>query len=109
MVGSFFRLGMSFSMYRESNFFPYAEHGWRSGKSSFLKSCGDVFTPGLFLPFPLSPEVPGNNGSPPKIPVFSTRFLSGKILVITGITIRENGDPGAGARFEMTVLKKGAW
>ena len=31
-----------------------------------------------------------------------------EILDITGITITENGEPGKGARFEMTVLK-GAW
>ena len=30
-------------------------------------------------------------------------FLSREILAITGITITENGEPGAGARFEMTV------
>jgi PAS domain S-box-containing protein len=30
-------------------------------------------------------------------------FLSREILAITGITITENGVPGAGARFEMTV------
>jgi len=30
-------------------------------------------------------------------------FLSREILSITGITIRENGDPGKGARFEMVV------
>jgi PAS domain S-box-containing protein len=35
-------------------------------------------------------------------------FLSREILGITGITIRENGEPGKGARFEMTV-PKGAW
>jgi len=34
--------------------------------------------------------------------------LSKEILSITGITIRENGEPGRGARFEMTV-PKGAW
>jgi signal transduction histidine kinase len=34
--------------------------------------------------------------------------LSREILDITGITIRENGVPGRGARFEMTV-PKGAW
>jgi len=34
--------------------------------------------------------------------------LSQEILAITGITIRENGEPGKGARFEMTV-PKGAW
>ena len=34
--------------------------------------------------------------------------LSREILSITGITIRENGEPGKGARFEMTV-PKGAW
>jgi PAS domain S-box-containing protein len=32
-------------------------------------------------------------------------FLSGEILSITGITIRETGEPGKGARFEMTVPK----
>ena len=30
-------------------------------------------------------------------------FLSREILAITGITIRENGEPGKGVRFEMTV------
>jgi|WetSurMetagenome_2_1015567.scaffolds.fasta_scaffold02159_8 PAS domain S-box-containing protein len=35
-------------------------------------------------------------------------FLSREILDITGITIKENGEPGKGARFEMTV-PKGAW
>jgi signal transduction histidine kinase len=35
-------------------------------------------------------------------------FLSREILAITGITIRETGEPGKGARFEMTV-PKGAW
>ena len=34
--------------------------------------------------------------------------LSREILSITGITIHENGEPGKGARFEMTV-PKGAW
>jgi signal transduction histidine kinase len=34
--------------------------------------------------------------------------LSREILAITGITITENGEPGVGARFEMTV-PKGAW
>ena len=34
--------------------------------------------------------------------------LSREILSITGITIRETGEPGKGARFEMTV-PKGAW
>ena len=34
--------------------------------------------------------------------------LSREILSITGITITETGDPGKGARFEMTV-PKGAW
>ena len=34
--------------------------------------------------------------------------LSKEILDITGIIIRETGEPGKGARFEMTVLK-GAW
>ena len=32
-------------------------------------------------------------------------FLSREILAITGITIRENGVPGKGARFEITVPK----
>jgi hypothetical protein len=32
-------------------------------------------------------------------------FLSREILSITGITIRETGEPGNGARFEMTVPK----
>jgi PAS domain S-box-containing protein len=35
-------------------------------------------------------------------------FLSREILAITGITIQETGEPGKGARFEMTV-PKGAW
>ncbi len=35
-------------------------------------------------------------------------FLSREILSITGITIKETGEPGKGARFEMTV-PKGAW
>jgi PAS domain S-box-containing protein len=35
-------------------------------------------------------------------------FLSKEILSITGITIREIGEPGKGARFEMTV-PKGIW
>jgi signal transduction histidine kinase len=35
-------------------------------------------------------------------------FLAREILSITGITIRETGEPGKGARFEMTV-PKGAW
>jgi signal transduction histidine kinase len=35
-------------------------------------------------------------------------FLSREILSITGITIIENGVPGKGARFEMTV-PKGMW
>ena len=35
-------------------------------------------------------------------------FLSTEILAITGITIRETGEPGKGARFEMTVPKV-AW
>jgi PAS domain S-box-containing protein len=35
-------------------------------------------------------------------------FLSREILAITGITIRETGEPGKGARFEMTV-PEGAW
>jgi len=34
--------------------------------------------------------------------------LSREILSITGITIRETGEPGTGARFEMTV-PEGAW
>ena len=34
--------------------------------------------------------------------------LAREILDITGITIRETGEPGKGARFEMTV-PKGAW
>ena len=34
--------------------------------------------------------------------------LSQEILEITGISIEENGEPGKGARFEMTVLK-GMW
>jgi PAS domain S-box-containing protein len=32
-------------------------------------------------------------------------FLSREILAITGITITENGEPGRGARFEITVQK----
>jgi len=32
-------------------------------------------------------------------------FLGGEILAITGITITENGTPGKGARFEITVPK----
>ena len=32
-------------------------------------------------------------------------FLSREILAITGITIRETGEPGKGARFEITVPK----
>jgi hypothetical protein len=32
-------------------------------------------------------------------------FLSREILSITGITIRETGEPGNGARFEMLVPK----
>jgi signal transduction histidine kinase len=35
-------------------------------------------------------------------------FLAREILDITGITIRETGEPGKGARFEM-VVPKGAW
>ncbi|MDD3136396.1 MAG: HAMP domain-containing sensor histidine kinase, partial [Methanoregula sp.] len=35
-------------------------------------------------------------------------FLSREILGITGITITENGTPGSGARFEITV-PKGMW
>jgi PAS domain S-box-containing protein len=35
-------------------------------------------------------------------------FLSKEILLITGITIKETGEPGKGARFEMTV-PKGMW
>ena len=35
-------------------------------------------------------------------------FLTREILSTTGITITENGEPGKGARFEMTV-PKGAW
>jgi PAS domain S-box-containing protein len=35
-------------------------------------------------------------------------FLVKEILSITGITIRETGEPGKGARFEMTV-PKGGW
>ena len=35
-------------------------------------------------------------------------FLTREILTITGITIIENGEPGKGARFEITV-PKGAW
>jgi len=32
-------------------------------------------------------------------------FLSREVLAITGITIRENGEPGKGARFEILVPK----
>jgi signal transduction histidine kinase len=32
-------------------------------------------------------------------------FLSKEILSITGMTITENGEPGQGARFEITVPK----
>jgi PAS domain S-box-containing protein len=35
-------------------------------------------------------------------------FLAREILDITGITIRENGKPGKGARFEM-IVPKGIW
>ena len=35
-------------------------------------------------------------------------FFIKEILSITGITIRETGEPGKGARFEMTV-PKGTW
>jgi hypothetical protein len=35
-------------------------------------------------------------------------FLSREILSITGITIRETGESGKGARFEM-VVPKGMW
>ena len=35
-------------------------------------------------------------------------FLTKEILAITGITIRETGTPGSGARFEITV-PKGTW
>ncbi|NMB79331.1 MAG: PAS domain-containing sensor histidine kinase, partial [Methanomicrobiales archaeon] len=35
-------------------------------------------------------------------------FLSREILAITGITIRETGEPGRGARFEITV-PEGGW
>jgi signal transduction histidine kinase len=35
-------------------------------------------------------------------------FLVSEILALTGIAIRENGEPGRGARFEMLV-PKGAW
>jgi signal transduction histidine kinase len=35
-------------------------------------------------------------------------FLAGVILDLTGIRIRETGEPGKGARFEMTV-PKGMW
>lgn len=35
-------------------------------------------------------------------------FLSREILAITGMTITENGEPGTGARFEITV-PEGAW
>jgi hypothetical protein len=32
-------------------------------------------------------------------------FLAREILAMTGIGIRETGDPGSGARFEMRVPK----
>ena len=32
-------------------------------------------------------------------------FLTREILSVTGVTIRETGEPGKGARFEMTVPK----
>ena len=35
-------------------------------------------------------------------------YLMREILAITGITIRETGEPGKGARFEM-VVPKGIW
>lgn len=35
-------------------------------------------------------------------------FISREVLGITGITIRETGEPGKGARFEI-VVPKGAW
>jgi signal transduction histidine kinase len=35
-------------------------------------------------------------------------YLSREILAITGITIRETGEPGKGARFEI-VVPKGAY
>jgi signal transduction histidine kinase len=35
-------------------------------------------------------------------------FLACEILDITGITIRETGDPGKGARFEIKI-PKGIW
>jgi signal transduction histidine kinase len=35
-------------------------------------------------------------------------FLAREISDITGITIKETGEPGKGARFEITV-PKGAW
>jgi hypothetical protein len=35
-------------------------------------------------------------------------YLSREILAITGITIRETGEPGKGARFEINV-PDGAW
>ena len=34
-------------------------------------------------------------------------FLAREILEITGITIRETGEPGKGARFEMRIPKGG--
>ncbi|HEX3001433.1 MAG TPA: ATP-binding protein, partial [Methanoregula sp.] len=33
-------------------------------------------------------------------------FLSREVLDITGITIRETGEPCSGARFEMTIPKE---
>jgi PAS domain S-box-containing protein len=36
-------------------------------------------------------------------------FLVREILSITGITIKETGEPGKGARFEMTVPKEAYW
>ena len=35
-------------------------------------------------------------------------YLMREILSISGITIKENGEPGKGARFEM-VVPKGMW
>ena len=34
-------------------------------------------------------------------------FLASEILSITGMTIRETGEPGKGARFEIAVPKDG--
>ena len=63
----------------------------------------------------ISVEDDGNGiGAEDKVQLFTKGFgkhtglglyLSREILSITGITITENGEPGSGARFEMTVPK----